>query len=87
MIAWMSDESNRLADDNNLEVYGFNNDDAEDAVVSVCKCDEWYYLRLGDVRDLTPEEIDARFQKELLAADGLLFDPELLDMSVAKGAA
>ena len=74
MIAWMSDETSRIIDDNHLEVYGFDNDEMKDAIVSVCKYDTWYYLHLGDIRRLPPEEIDHRCRKALLKTEGLVDD-------------
>lgn len=72
MIAWMSERTNQLIEDNHLEVYGFYYKDEADATMSVCKDDEWYTLELGDVRGLPPAEIDRRCYEALLNTEGLI---------------
>lgn len=71
MIAWMSEETNRVIDKFGLAVYGFNNDDADDARMVVERGDDTYILILGDVRHLTPYEINRRFYAAMRGIDDL----------------
>ena len=71
MIAWMSEETNRVIDKFGLAVYGFNNDDADDARMVVERGDNTYILILGDVRHLTPYELNRRFYAAMRGIDAL----------------
>ena len=71
MIAWMSAETNRVIDQFGLAVYGFNNDDADDARMVVEQGEDTYILILGDVRNLTPYELNRRFYEAMRGIDAL----------------
>ena len=71
MIAWMSEETRRTIDEYRLAVYGYHCDNADDARMVVERGDDTYILILGDVRHLTPYEINRRFYAAMRGIDAL----------------
>ena len=71
MIAWMSEETNRVIDKFGLAVYGYHCDNADDARMKVERGDDCFLLILGDVRHLTPYEINRRFYAAIRGIDAL----------------
>jgi len=71
MIAWMSEETRRTIDEYRLAVYGFHCDNADDARMVVERGDDCFLLCLGDVRHLTPYEINRRFYAAMRGIDAL----------------
>ena len=71
MIAWMSEETNRVIDKFGLAVFGYHCDNEDDARMVVEMGDEEYVLILGDVRNLTPYEINRRFYAAMRGIDAL----------------
>ena len=71
MIAWMSEETRYTIDKYRLAVYGYHCDNADDARMVVERGDDTYILILGDVRHLTPYEINRRFYSAMRGIDAL----------------